>query len=52
VILAECETAFDSMTEILDQLRTTSQYASEPYLQPAKNPNGTPGKPGIRIIKV
>ncbi|MEI6168429.1 MAG: hypothetical protein WCS52_14700 [bacterium] len=52
VILTECEAAFDSMTEILDQLRTTSQYASEPYLQPAKNPNGTPGKPGARIIKV
>ena len=52
VILSECEAAFDSMTEILNQLRTTSQYASEPYLQPAKNPNGTPGRPGVRIIKV
>jgi len=49
VILAECEAAFDSMTEILDQLRATSHYASEPYLQPAP---GTSGKLGARIIKV
>lgn len=49
VILAECEAAFDSMVEILDQLRTTTQYASEPYLQPAP---GATGKPGTRIVKV
>ena len=49
VILAECEAAFDSMTEILDQLRATSHYASEPYLHPV---SGASCKPGARIIKV
>ncbi|MEI8140990.1 MAG: hypothetical protein WCI03_14130 [bacterium] len=52
VILAECEAAFDSMAEILDQLRATSQYASEPYLQPVPGSPETPAKPGVRIIKV
>ncbi len=49
VILAECETAFDSMADILDHLRDTARYSSEPYLlQPQK----TTGKTLARIIKV
>ena len=52
LILAECETAFDSMSEILNQLRTTTQYVSEPYLQTAVGANRTSGKPAARIIKV
>lgn len=48
-ILAEFEAAFDSMTQILDQLRETSRYTSEPYLESL---SGTAEKPGARIIKV
>lgn len=51
-ILAECEAAFDSMTAILDQLRATSHYSSEAYLQPSASSNGSPAKPGARIIKM
>lgn len=52
LILEECETAFDSMSEILNQLRTTTQYVSEPYLPNAAGVSGTSGKPAARIIKV
>ena len=47
-ILTECNTAFDSMVQILDQLRATTRYSSEPYLSPST----TPGAPEDRIIKV
>jgi signal transduction histidine kinase len=47
-ILSDCNTAFDSMVQILDQLRATSRYSSEPYLSSLT----TPGTPEDRIIKV
>jgi len=52
LILAECEAAFDAMVKILDQLRATSNYSSEPYLHSAAGRSGSPGKPEARIIKV
>jgi len=52
LILAECEAAFDSMVKILEQLRTTSDYSSEPYLHSAPSPLGPLAEPEVRIIKV
>lgn len=52
VILTECATALDSMTEILDQMRAATQYASEPYLQSAVGASESTGKPVTRILKV
>lgn len=51
-ILTDCQAAFDSMTAILDQLRATSHYSSEAYLQPSASVNGSIATSGTRIIKV
>lgn len=47
-ILADCEKAFNAMSEILDRLRATAVYHSESYLHPS---SGDPGKNEDRIIK-
>lgn len=47
-ILAECETSFNAMTEILDKLRVTAHYCTESYLHPSAEPSD---KQEDRIIK-
>lgn len=50
-ILAECDSAFNAMTEILDKLRATAHYCSESYLHPASGPSGDAEPTEERIIK-
>jgi hypothetical protein len=53
VILAECEAAYNAMSEILDKLRAVAQYRSEPYLKPSSTGRtDVPGDAESRIIKV
>jgi len=49
LILDECATAFNAMTEILDKLRNIAYYQSEPYLSQAVD---TPKKIEDRIINI
>jgi signal transduction histidine kinase len=50
-ILAECDTAFNAMTEILDKLRATAHYCSESYLHPSSGQSGAAEMTEERIIK-
>ena len=49
LILAECGTAFNAMTEILDKLRNIAYYKTESYLLRAE---GVPKKNEDRIINI
>lgn len=48
-ILKDTEEAFETLIRLMEELRTLTRYASEPYL-PSSHPQ--PGKPETRIIKV
>ena len=50
-ILAEFETAFNAMSEILAKLRATAHYCTESYLHPSSEQSGTAQEKELRIIK-
>jgi signal transduction histidine kinase len=52
LLVIDCQDAFDSMTRILDQLRTTLHYSSELYLPFSSDTCPAAEKMEIRIIKV
>jgi hypothetical protein len=51
ILLAECETSFNAMSEILEKLRGISRYCSEPYLTPSVEHTPSPENPDSRMIK-
>lgn len=50
-LLAECQDAFNAMSEILDKLRGIAHYCSEPYLGSSQGDKDTQENHGSRIIK-